>query len=94
MIGNTLRYLLLFLLPFILYGGWLLLARRRACGHENDPTWRDAPLIWLTSAGMVLVLVGFVAAAIFDGSDRDCPYVPSHIVDGRIVPGQVVCPPP
>ena len=93
MIGNTLRYVLLFLLPFVAYGGWLLLARRRARGHENDPTWRDVPLLWLTAAGLILVLAGFVAAAVFDGDDSNCQYVPSRIVDGQIVPGQVVCQP-
>lgn len=91
MIGNTLRYVLLFLLPFLAYGGWLLIARRRARGHENDPGWRDAPLLWLTSVGLVLVLAGFIAAAVFDGDDNDCQYVPSRIVDGQIVPGEVVC---
>lgn len=93
MIGNLLRYLLLFMLPFLVYGGWLALAQRRARGHEADPTWRDAPLMWLTAAGLVLVLLGFVAAAVFDGSDSKCAYVPSRIVNGEIVPAGVVCQP-
>lgn len=91
MIGNFLRYALLFLLPFLLYGAWLMVARRRARGHENDPRWRDAPLIWLTSAGLVLVLAGYVVAAFVDGADSDCAYVPPRIVDGRIAPSEVVC---
>ena len=92
MIGNLLRYGLLFLLPFAVYGGWLAVARRRARGHKSDPRWRDAPLVWLTAAGLGLVLAGFVVAAAFDGTARrDCPYVPPHIVDGRVVPAEVAC---
>ena len=37
MIVKLLRYALLFLLPFIIYGIWLTIARRRARGHENEP---------------------------------------------------------
>ncbi len=91
MIGQVLRYGLLFLLPFIVYGLWLVIARRRARGHENEPGWRDAPLVWLTAAGLGLVLVGFAFAAIYDGGDADCTYVPSRMVDGQLVPAELRC---
>ncbi len=94
MIVRVVRYALLFLLPFIAYGIWLLLARRRLRGHENEPGWRDAPLVWLTASGLALVIGGFVVAGFYDGSDAGCRYVPSQLVDGRVVPADMVCDPP
>ena len=61
---KLLRLALLFLAPFILYGGWLAIARRRAKGHP--PGWNDAPLMWLSTAGLVLVIpVGFACIGRF-----------------------------
>ncbi len=94
MIVRAARYVLLFLLPFVAYAIWLAIARRRLRGHENEPGWRDAPLVWLTAAGLVLVLGGFVVAAIYDGADAGCAYVPSRMVDGQLIPAQLVCDPP
>ncbi|MBM3507187.1 MAG: hypothetical protein FJX64_05600 [Alphaproteobacteria bacterium] len=91
MIGKLLRYAILFLLPFAVYAGWLAVARRRLRGHENEPGWRDAPLVWLTAAGLGLVLLGFIVAAIFDGFDADCTYIPSRMVDGQLVPAELRC---
>jgi hypothetical protein len=90
-IFNLARYALLFLLPFIGYAIWLAVARRRMRGHENEPGWRDAPLVWLTAAGLGLVLIGFLTAALLDGGRPDCRYVPSRMVDGQIVPAELVC---
>ncbi len=91
MIGQVLRYAILFLLPFIVYGLWLAIARRRAQRHENEPGWRDAPLVWLTAAGLGLVLLGFAVAALVDGGAADCRYIPSRIVDGQLVPAELRC---
>lgn len=91
MILNVLRYAILFLLPFLAYAVWLTIARRRARGHENEPGWHDAPLVWLTAAGLGLVLGGFVVAAMLDGTRRDCHYVPPRIENGQIIPGEVRC---
>lgn len=33
---RALRYLILFLLPFVLYGVWILIARRRAWGMKTS----------------------------------------------------------
>lgn len=91
---RALRYLILFLLPFVLYGVWILIARRRALGHENEPNWRDAPLVWLTAAGVVLMLSALFANAILTGEPKGGVYVPPHVEDGQVVPGQVVRPAP
>lgn len=88
MILKLLRIALLFLAPFLLYAGWMALARRFA--KSKGPDWNDAPMTWLTVAGLVLVLVGFVATGLMTGEDASGTYVPPHVVDGVLVPGQVV----
>lgn len=62
-----------------------------AARARERPGWRDAPLVWLTAAGLGLVLLGFIVAAIFDGFDADCTYIPSRMVDGQLVPAELRC---
>lgn len=87
MIGVLLRYALLFLLPFVLYGAWTAIARSRAQAHP--PGWQDWPLLSLTAAGVALMLAGLFAAAFLQGDERGGVYDPARIEDGRIVPGDV-----
>lgn len=89
MIVNLLRYALLFLLPFIIYGIWLAIARHRARGHENEPNWKDAPFLWLSATGLVLILFGLFALGLFQGIDKGGTYVPSRLINGELVPGGV-----
>ena len=89
MIVKLLRYALLFLLPFIVYGIWLGIARRRARGHENEPNWRDAPFLWLSAAGLVLILFSLFALGFFQGVEKGGTYVPSRLINGELVPGGV-----
>ena len=71
-----LYYILPIALPFIVYGIWLALARRKAQSASTAaPTWRDAPWTWLLIAGIGLMIAGLVALALtggvtFDGSAR------------------------
>ncbi len=74
-----LYYVLPILLPFIVYGVWLVLARRKAQSASTagtaPPGWRDAPWTWLLIAGLGLMIAGLVALALtggttFDGSAR------------------------
>ena len=87
MIGALLRYALLFLLPFVLYGAWVAVARRRAQSHP--PGWQDWPLLSLTGAGVALMLVGMFTAAFLQGEERGGVYDPARIEAGQIVPGEV-----
>ena len=85
---KLLRLALLFLAPFILYGGWLMIARRRAKSHP--PGWNDAPLMWLSTAGLVLVIGGLIWTAVLSGEDRDGTYVPARVINGELIPGEIV----
>ncbi len=67
-----LHYVLPILLPFIVYGVWLALARRKARpAGAAAPVWRNAPLTWLLIAGLGLVCVGLVALALTGGITLD-----------------------
>ena len=85
---KLLRLALLFLAPFILYGGWIAIARRQAKAH--GPGWNDAPLVGLTMAGLVLVIAGLVVTALMTGEEAGGTYVPARVIDGVLVPGEVV----
>lgn len=86
-----LSYLLPIVLPFIIYGVWLLLARRkvRLAGADGVPEWRDAPWTWLLTASALLVAASFVALALTGGSPPGGTYVAPHYIDGVIVPGRM-----
>lgn len=88
-IGHVLRYALLFLLPFLLYGAWLAVARYRAQGHRNDPNWEDVPLLRLSVAGLALVIVGLFSLALFQGEDTGGTYIPPRVQDGVVAPGEI-----
>ena len=91
---KILRIALLFLAPFVAYALWLAVARRRARAHAGDASWSDAPLLWLTAAGLVLVIAGFVFTALISGEEAGGTYIPPRIIDGELVPAEVRPPPP
>ncbi len=70
-----LHYVLPIVLPFIVYGIWLALARRKAQSASTAgaaaPTWRDAPWMWLLIAGLGLMIAGLVALALTGGTTFD-----------------------
>jgi hypothetical protein len=85
MTGRLVYEILLFLLPFALYGiYWRLSGRDRA-----DAAKRRHPWALLFIAGLLLVIASFVWWALSAGEPREGVYVPPHVEDGRIVPGRV-----
>lgn len=74
---------LLFVLPFVLFGVYLVLRRRNPLQWA---AWSDQAT-WLVIAGLglaagALLITGLVA-------DRQTgPFEPTHIENGRVVPGQ------
>ncbi|MFC0219277.1 hypothetical protein FHS82_001548 [Pseudochelatococcus lubricantis] len=74
--------LVLFLSPFFLFGIYLFLRRRSPFTRE---AW-DGHVPWLVIAGLAVAIVGFVIAGLT--AERNAgAYVPSHLEDGKLVPG-------
>ena len=85
MIRRMIYELLLFLLPFALYGIYWRLSGR---GRSED-VQRPHPWATLFISGLVLVAASFVLWAYEDGETASGTYVPPHVENGRIVPGHV-----
>jgi hypothetical protein len=78
--------ILLFLLPFALYGlYWRFIGRAAAQGEAKAHPW-----ILLTASGLLLVILSFFWWALTEGAAPEGVYVPAHVVDGEVVPGQFV----
>jgi uncharacterized membrane protein YozB (DUF420 family) len=77
-------YLLLFLLPFIIFGGWRWIIKG-ARGHREIMS--DAPVLVLLMLGSLLVAVGLYFLASNDKEGIEGRYYPPVIKDGRIEPG-------
>ena len=78
-------------LPFALYGVWLLYRRRRAkaAGGVEAPKWADAPLAWLSMAGLVLLILSFIVMSQLSRFDPGGAYAPPRLgEDGEIIPAE------
>ena len=77
----------LFLLPAILYGGYLyfIKRRRKTEGEESGET----PYMWLVLSGLILMAAGMLAMAYISGDDPSGSYVPARMENGKIIPGDV-----
>ena len=75
--------LLLFLLPFIAFAVYLIALRR------NPLIWShwSSQSVWLTIAGLAIVVVSLIAGGLL-AERQTGAFVPTHIENGRVVPGQ------
>lgn len=78
---------LLFLAPFAAYALWLLASRRTV---RNADDWTLKIIAILALAGAVLTVIVLVVFVHLDTSPPGGVYVPAHIENGVIVPGQIV----
>jgi hypothetical protein len=76
---------LLFLLPFALYLAYL---RLRQQDEETSST--KHPWTALFISGLVLVAGSFVFWGLVENRNQRGVYIPTHLEDGRLVPGRVV----
>ncbi|HIF08647.1 MAG TPA: hypothetical protein EYQ81_01540 [Sneathiellales bacterium] len=75
------------ILPFLMYGLWVYTVRRKK--DASGGLWDDTPWTWLVAAGFGLMITSLIAVGLLAGDDPGGTYVPPHVVDGVIVPGQV-----
>lgn len=87
MIRRIIFDLLLFLLPFALYGVYWRLSPTPSSRGANHP-WS-----YLLISGLVLVAASFVVWGVTEGSGTRGLYVPAHLENGHIIPGHVVTAP-
>jgi len=83
-IREILLRVLLFAIPFALYGLYLFLTRRRLGANAPDTPW-----FWLIVSGLLLVIASFVYVGLTEGDGTQGQYVPPHEVNGKVVPGHV-----
>ncbi len=74
---------LLFLTPFLAYVTFQVLQRRWPFVAE---LWHGRIVTWLTIAGLTLAIAGMVALSFFGREQGG--YIPAHIENGRLVPGE------
>jgi hypothetical protein len=78
--------LLLFLLPFVIYGFYLYFTRLDPLKRES---WEHSPIYWLVIGGLLLTIAGFVLTATFTGAPPGATYKPAELQDGHIQPGNI-----
>jgi hypothetical protein len=83
MIRAIFEQVLLFLIPFAAFAVYLVLRRRNPFLWHS---WSDKSF-WLVIAGLSCVIVALIVTGL--SADRQTgAFVPTHVEDGRIVPGQ------
>lgn len=83
--ARVLFNLILFLLPFLIYGGYVLAVRRLRPGIVRD--WADAPFGWLVLVGLALGLAGVGVGAFWSGFGVEEGYTPKRLIEGNVRPG-------
>ena len=75
----------LFLAPFAVYAMFLWATK---AGVLDPVHWSIGRLAWLLIAALLLMIGSFVVLAHWGGSLPGSSYVPAHVEDGKLVPGQ------
>jgi hypothetical protein len=86
MIRPVLTELALLLAPFAAYALFLWLTRANLLERA---AWPPKIIIGLSIVAVALLLGGFLVFAHFSGAPPGSTYVPAHLEDGRLVPGEV-----
>ena len=84
MIRIVLERIALFGLPFALFALYVLAVHRRQ-GRQGP----DTPWLWLSGAGLLLVIASFLYVGLTEGETTKGVYVPPQYVNGKIVPAHV-----
>jgi Family of unknown function (DUF6111) len=77
--------ILMFSLPFLVYGAYVLTTRRAGTADM----WDGAPVLWLAAAGCLLLLITMATLISFSGGNPGGVYRPATIEDGVVKPGEI-----
>ncbi|MBF0561213.1 MAG: hypothetical protein HQL37_04155 [Alphaproteobacteria bacterium] len=61
----------------------------RSLGADAMARARTVPWTWLVVAGVVLMLLSLAALSLWEGAPPHATYIPPHLEDGQVVPGQM-----
>ena len=89
MIRIVVENIILFLLPTAVYIAYVALVRRSGGSKSTTEIMNEAPLLWLFTAGGLLVLIVLVVYASSSGGKPGQEYAPAVLRDGKIVPGEL-----
>ena len=85
-------YLLPLIIPALLYLVWNWLQLRRTISGkrpEPPPSFAETPWLILVGAGVSLLMLTLLALALSgDGGAPGSTYIPPHMDDGKLIPGQ------
>ena len=92
MIRIALQCAFVFLLPAVLYFGYVLLARNKAGATVGEikhaaQLIEEAPLVWLFALGTLFLFGTLLAFATLQEQSIDKPYEPAIYKDGKIQQG-------
>ena len=85
MIRPVATEIVLFLMPFVLYGVFLWATK---AGVMHPDSWPLSRIAWLVIAALALMLGSFIYFANYSGAPVGTTYVPAHMENGKFVPGQ------
>ena len=77
--------IVLFLMPFVLYGVFLWATK---AGVMHPDSWPISRIAWLLIAALILMVGSFIYFANYSGAPPGSVYVPAHMDNGTFVPGQ------
>lgn len=80
--------IVMFCLPFVVYGGWVFASRRLESAGDQS-VLRDAPLLLLATVGVVLVVGAMAVLISFSGVGPGGVYHPPSFDKGVVTPGHV-----
>jgi len=87
MIRPVLTEIALFLAPFVIYALFLWLTKTSMLDRTY---WSVKIMLSLTIVALLLMIGSFIYLGHFTGMPHDGTYVPAHVEDGKLIPGQVV----
>ena len=89
MIAKFISFVVPLLLPTILYMIWVAVLRSRR-GKVPATGWRSWPWAYLIGGGLALASAVTVSVGLITADPDRGTYVPPHMEDGKLVPGEFV----
>ena len=78
------------LVPIAIYVVWLIHARKKAKTlGQSKPRMREAPWLAMALTGVIILIISLIALGLFTGEKPGGIYIPPHMENGEIIPGQI-----